>query len=78
MIDFFAAMFLIGLVGFIIFVILLFIFQNEVISVLAAICLVAMIVSGIGMEVGKAKEPKECECECCSACETEMVEKEIK
>lgn len=75
MIDFLAVTFLVGLVGFTVFVILLFIFQDEVVGVLAAVCLVAMIVSSIGMEVEKAKEPKVCECECCSVCNTRMVER---
>ena len=78
MIDFFAIVFLVGLVGSIIFTILRFIVDDyDVFPFLTFICFIVMLVSGIGMEVEKAKDSSkhECKCEHCLICDEEIVER---
>ena len=73
MIDFFAILFLIAIIGVIVFGILSFFFDSAILPMLVVICLLVAFGSGIGMEVEKAKEPNACECECtcCSVYEKE-------
>ena len=67
MIDFFAFMFLGGLLGFIIFGITAAASGSEGFAIMFFICFIIIAVSGFGMEWEKSKEPKtcECQCECC-------------
>lgn len=75
MIDFFAVMFLIGLIGFIIFSILTIIFKHEITACLVFVCFIIVVVAGIGMEVEKSKEPQDCNCPCCSVCDAETAQR---